>query len=61
MTREQENRINQLAERAGRVHVNKPYADGSVEVTIPSGACWLLDVDGHLTVCPFNHSINWEL
>lgn len=60
MTREQEDRIDRIAQAAGRVNINKPYIDGSVEVTIPSGACWLVSVDGHLTVRPYNHNIDWS-
>jgi hypothetical protein len=60
MTREQEDRIERIATQAGRVHVNTPYHDGSVEATIPSGECWLISPAGHLKVRPFNHSVKWS-
>jgi hypothetical protein len=59
MTREQDNRIERIATAAGGVHVS-PYSDGTAEVTIPSGASWLISPAGHLTIRPFNHSVDWN-
>lgn len=59
MSNEREDRIERITAAAGRAHVVS-YSDGSVEVTIPGGACWLVSPAGHLTIRPFNHSVNWS-
>jgi hypothetical protein len=59
MTRAQENHVAMLAREHGQVAIS-PYADKSVEITVPGGACWRLSPAGTATKRPFNHSIDWN-
>lgn len=61
LTREQEEVIETLSLRHGRVHVGAGrFEGGAVEVTIPGGQSWRLGRSGVLHDMPFNHSIDWE-
>ena len=61
LTREQEEVIETLSWRHGRVHVGSgTFAGGAVEVTVPGGKSWRLGRSGVLHDAPFNHSIEWE-
>lgn len=53
--------IDRLALERGRVAVRDGFADGHVDVTAPSGACWRVLEDGTAHKQPGgNYSINWN-
>jgi hypothetical protein len=57
----QENIVERLALDHGAVHVAASrYAGGTVEMTVPGGACFRVQTNGAVTAAPFNHSINWS-